>query len=155
MKTTLKKTQKKLTKPTPAKKAAAKKVTKRVTKKATAAKRVTTKKAAAKSTAKKTTIKKVAKKVSTRKKPLLVCAEGSDCFWIHQGPVLEDLHQLRDALHAMTDDTYGHHVNKERNDFADWVEFVLQDATLAAGLRKSKKPNTARALVVKRLRYYT
>lgn len=101
--------------------------------------------------------KKVAKKASpkSKTKPELVCAPGEQCFWTTDGRVLSNLVELRDALESMTDDVFAYHVSKERNDFADWIEQVLEDAELAAAFRKSKKLNTAHDVVVTRLRIYS
>lgn len=103
----------------------------------------------------KSVAKPQAKKASTKGKRELACAPGEQCFWVTDGRVLTNLVELRDALASMTDDVFMYHVTKERNDFADWIEYVLQDAELASTFRKSKKPNTAREAVVSRLRIYT
>jgi hypothetical protein len=112
----------------------------------------------------KKTSKKVTKKVSSKTKSsrtskkknqsTLVCADGPHCFWVSDGRVLANLTDLRDALAQMKEDVYYHHVTKEKNDFADWVESVLYDDELANALRRSQKPHTARALVVRRLRVH-
>lgn len=99
--------------------------------------------------------KKVAKKATAKAKPALVCAPGEQCFWTTDGRILANLVDLRDALASMTDDVFAYHVSKERNDFADWIEQVLEDAELAATFRKSKKVNTAHDVVVTRLRIYS
>ncbi len=99
--------------------------------------------------------KSTAKKTTTKGKRELTCAPGEQCFWVTDGRVLTNLVELRDALASMTEDVFMYHVTKERNDFADWIEYVLQDADLASSFRKSKKPNTARDVVVSRLRIYT
>ncbi len=107
------------------------------------------KKAPAKST--KSAAKKVSKSKGTR---TLVYAPGHECFWTTDGQVLANLLDLRDALKTMKDDVFAHHVNKEKNDFASWVEHVLQDAELAMLMRKSRKALTTRELVVRRLKSY-
>lgn len=106
----------------------------------------------------KKTLKKAASKKSTTKKTqkmrALVCAEGTACFWTTDGSVLEDLEQLETAFGSMEDEIFLHHVTKEKNDFADWVEHVLDDAACAADLRRSKKPSSARTVVKRHLRQY-
>ncbi len=100
--------------------------------------------------------KKVAPKVSTTKeKNTLMCAPGEQCFWMSDGKILADLVELRDALASMSDDVFAYHVSKNRNDFADWIENVLQDMELATALRKTKKATTAHQAVVSRLRIYS
>lgn len=132
---------------------ATKKVTKKTTKKVV-------KKVPKKSTRKATN--SLAKKVTKRKTPkvssdddrVLVCAPSEHCFWTNDGRILQDLAQLRDVLADMDLDIYGHHVNKEKNDFADWVEDILQDRDCALELRKARKPKTARGVVVRYIKLY-
>ena len=112
-----------------------------------------TKKTAKKSAKK--AVKKSAVKSSEKSKKELVQAPANQCFWVTDGEVLSNLLELSNALDAMTDDIFGYHVNKEKNDFADWIEHVLDDAELATKVRKSKKPNTARKVIVSRLRIYS
>lgn len=136
----------------------AKKTTKKVTKK-TAKK--TTKKAA-KTTRKKVTkktSKKTAKKAVKRTKQaaggrVLVCASDSQCFWVQDGQVLQDLQDLAHALSTMQEEVFSYHANKERNDFADWVEQVLDDCDCAHGLRKSRSQGGAQRVVIRHLRLY-
>ncbi len=121
-------------------------------------------KAAVKKTVKKKTVKKtdqeatkkITQRPATKRKtrPVLVCVYGKDCFWVNQGPILQDLIQLRDTLKNMSDVTFKHHVSKNHNDFADWVQFVLLDKSCANALRKSTRPKTAQSVLIKRLKYY-
>jgi hypothetical protein len=113
------------------------------------------------STSKTTTKKAVAKKVAApktktaaSKKRTMVVAKGSHCFWVNQGPILKDLEELADALKTMSEKMFAHHVNKDHNDFADWVEGVLKDADAATALRKAKKPKTAYTAVIKYVKLY-
>ncbi len=87
-------------------------------------------------------------------KRVLATAKGEQCFWTTDGSILANLVELRDALKTMSADVFAHHVNKQKNDFADWIEHVLGDRELAVEFRKSKKSNTARTVVVSRLRIY-
>lgn len=130
-----------------------KKTTKKTTSKKTAvkkAKKLTSKKTVKK--AHKITKKQTAKQTIEKKN--LVKAKGSACFWTRDGLILESLVTLSNALRNMSDDEFYHHVTKDKNDFADWVEEILHDAECASALRKSKKPNTAATVVVRHLKYY-
>lgn len=105
----------------------------------------------------KKTTKKSAKKAtkrSSKKKKVMVCADGTHCFWVHNGPVLKDIEELHHALKEMSDDMFSYHVGKGRNDFADWVEHVLDDKTLATSLRKARKVSTSARAVAKGLKEY-
>lgn len=139
-----KKTTKKTTKPV------AKKVVRTAAKKRTPTTKKVTKKVT-KKTAKKAPTKRTKKTTAER---VMICAPSEHCFWTSDGQVLKDLVELRDALKAMELDVYGHHVTTDRNDFADWVEHVLQDAACAASLRKARKPQTARSAVVRHIKLY-
>lgn len=105
--------------------------------------------------AKKKAAKKTVRKSSKKSKKDLVHANSDQCFWVTDGTVIANLCELSEALDAMSEDIFGYHVTKEKNDFADWIEHVLEDAELATKIRKSKKPNTARKVVVSRLRIYS
>lgn len=102
-----------------------------------------------------TSKKSPAKKGKTSDQRVLVCANGSECFWTTDGRVLANLVELRDALSSMTDEVFGFHVNKEKNDFANWVEDILHDQELGSSLRRAKKPATAHTVIVRRLKVYS
>lgn len=97
------------------------------------------------------------KTVGTKKtasKKNLVCAMGEHCFWTNDGQVLKDLQDLEMAFKKMSAEVFSHHVNKDKNDFATWVETILEDANCAADLRKAKKASTAKTAVSKHLKSY-
>lgn len=87
-------------------------------------------------------------------KRVLARAEGPQCFWVRDGSVLADLVELEQVLEHMAGDVFSYHVSEGRNDFADWIEFVLGDTELSAMIREVGTPKKARALVVKRLKIY-
>ncbi len=120
-----------------------------ITKKATK----TAPKAVGKVVTKKSAVK-TAEKSGDKKAKLLVCAPDDKCFWTTDGQILKNLDELQMAFGTMGEEVFLHHVTKEKNDFADWVEQVLEDSACAAALRKSKQPTAAKAVVVKHLRTY-
>lgn len=132
-----------------------KKVTKKTTKKVA-------KKSAVKKAVRKTIKKKTAQTKNTAKKTIsskstarvMVCANEECNFWTTDGQVLSDLHDLLSAFEVMEDDVFDYHVTKEKNDFAEWVEHVLDDPACAQDLRKSRKPKTARTVVVRHVKLY-
>jgi hypothetical protein len=80
------------------------------------------------------------------KKREAVKAIPEQCFWVNHGEILQDVYDLEKAFNEMDDDTFSHHVNNDKNDFADWVEYVLLDKKLSDALKKfktSKKSSTA------------
>lgn len=133
---------KKTNKKTPTKKTS-KTATKKATKKST---KSTTRKVATKST------QKAAANHTNTKTRALVCASAEQCFWTTDGRVLAHLEDLELAFGSMDESVFLYHANQAKNDFSDWVEHVLEDAALAASLRRSRKPHTAQKLVRKHLR---
>lgn len=104
-------------------------------------------------TTKKTT-KAKSKTPAKKKGKELVVASAEVCFWVNNGPVLKDLKELSAALKDISPEQYGYHVEKGRNDFASWVNDILQDAACAKSLRAAKSQNAAHKAVVKRLASY-
>jgi len=64
--------------------------------------------------------------------------DDSKCFWVCDGRAIRSLRELPDVLKSMDAGAFKHHVNKERNDFANWIKDVIKDKTLAKSLKKSK-----------------
>ena len=64
-------------------------------------------------------------------KTLLRDVSPDQAFWVSNGPVLKNLEELSNALPAMSGDTFSHHVNKEKNDFSNWVREAIGDKKLA------------------------
>lgn len=98
--------------------------------------------------------KRVAQRDHRKAKRVLVCAQGEQCFWTTDGKIIANLVELRDALNSMAAEVFEYHVTRDKNDFADWIEYVLGDAELAGRVRGAKKPTSARTFVVARLKKY-
>lgn len=97
---------------------------------------------------------KVRSESGTRAKKLLVNAYNEKCFWVHNGPVLSNLRDLKHALEHMTEKQFDHHLNSKKNDFAAWVESVLADRDCALSLRKADTRAKALAAAEKALKNY-
>jgi len=72
-------------------------------------------------------------------------------FWCFDGRVVKNLEELATALKGMPEKTYQHHVNRDKNDFSNWVRDVIGDVTLANQLRKAASNTTAARKVDMRL----
>lgn len=59
-------------------------------------------------------------------------------FFLCNGEVIHDLHDLMEKLKTMDDNHFRHHVNAERNDFANWVRDVFMNKKLARDLARVK-----------------
>jgi len=93
-------------------------------------------------------------KKTKKEKLIIINAKDELCFWINNGPVLKDLEDLKNALKEISEETFKYHVNKEKNDFADWVKSVLNDKMLANKLVKIKTVKTMVEAVEEGLKKY-
>jgi hypothetical protein len=121
------------------------------TTKTSASKTVAPKKVAKPVAVKKTTAKKaVAKKTSTPMK-CATCAgitTQEQAFWVNNGPVIDSLMGLRQALQDMSDEQFAYHTARAGNDFASWVRDCLGDVTCAVRIAKARtRDGAVRAIV--------
>lgn len=84
------------------------------------------------------------KKTTTKAKPapkkkLSEAPEGAE-FWINYGSIVKNVKELDEALKGMDERTFQHHVNKDKNDFAAWIEITLGEKELAKNVKKAKTP---------------
>ena len=68
-------------------------------------------------------------------------------FVLVDGRRLGDVKELADALENMADHVWAHHVNAERNDFANWINDVFADAELAERIRKAASKHHAQIVL--------
>lgn len=109
-----------------------------------------------KRTTRRTTQKKTAKRraapSASRQKPGVwpdVPPEKS--FWCCDGQILRNLRELPPALRRMTSETFRHHVNREKNDFANWIYQVIGERGLAERVRRLKSKTAITRAVKTRL----
>ncbi len=72
-------------------------------------------------------------------------------FWCVDGRTFKNLPELESAFHDMTDETFRHHVNEEKNDFSNWIRDVIGDVKLADDVRKSTTRMEAARAVFSRI----
>jgi hypothetical protein len=72
-------------------------------------------------------------------------------FYCHDGKILNNLYELKNALEKMNHACYIHHVTDEKNDFARWVREVLGDDKLANDLGKVTSQKEASLFVKDRI----
>jgi len=60
-------------------------------------------------------------------------------FILNDGRSIKNLYELTNALNSMSDDTFFCHVNKNKNDFSNWIFYVFKDEDLAKKLSGLKK----------------
>jgi len=83
-------------------------------------------------------------------KPCPSDVAADKAFWCHDGRVMKNLDELSVALKEMSEDTFRYHVTADKNDFSKWVEDVIGDHELSAGLRNSSTRSQAGTLVADR-----
>ncbi len=76
-------------------------------------------------------------KINESEKSYSDCAP-EQCFWARDGQILKNVAELPAALEQMSAETFAHHANKEKNDFANWIEHVFNDKKLAQDVRSRK-----------------
>lgn len=74
-------------------------------------------------------------------------------FWIHNGSVIRNIHELIPALASMSDEAYQHHVNETKNDFANWVKDILNDKALSKELMTAYSRKKTMEVIKKRITY--
>ncbi|MFH2027521.1 MAG: hypothetical protein ABIJ08_00130 [Nanoarchaeota archaeon] len=57
-------------------------------------------------------------------------------FWVNNGPAISNIAGLSDVLKVMSDETFKHHVTDDRNDFYNWIRYVVDDEVLARDIQK-------------------
>ncbi|MFH1049215.1 MAG: hypothetical protein V1732_06150 [Patescibacteria group bacterium] len=77
------------------------------------------------------------------KKKELINADDANLFWVNGNGALRNINELAESLKTMSEETFAHHVNAEKNDFVNWVREILLDKKLAADLKRSKTRSVA------------
>ena len=105
----------------------------------------------------KSPLKKIVSKAKSVKaiiKRNLIYAEPGAHLWIHFGPIVGNLKDFLNSLRNMDAETFRYHVNEQRNDFAKWVEDIMQDQGLAKLLQSIKEKKKYVQAVEKHLKKY-
>ena len=84
-------------------------------------------------------------------KNYLCDAASEKCFWVNNGPILKNLDEFANSLPQMNDECFQHHVNKDKNDFSNWINEVVGDKKLANDILSSKTKNSMAKKVNNRL----
>jgi hypothetical protein len=64
-----------------------------------------------------------------------ITRDPSKYFYSVDGQVFKSLHDLMMGLDNMSRETFDHHVNNSKNDFASWIKGVFSDFKLSDALR--------------------
>ncbi|MBR9677177.1 hypothetical protein GOV04_03480 [Candidatus Woesearchaeota archaeon] len=92
---------------------------------------------------KKPTTQKPTVTIPTVKKPVVAPKPAKPLspeqyFKLKDGKALKDIDELLKAVQSMPADVFIHHVNEEKNDFANWIKNVIKDENLALKIASLK-----------------
>jgi hypothetical protein len=76
-------------------------------------------------------------------------------FWMKGGKPIKNIAELGRELKQMNNETFNHHVNDSKNDFASWIEFCVKDKQLATLVKTTKNPERMSAIVERRIQEMT
>jgi len=72
-------------------------------------------------------------------------------FYLVNGKKITNLSELKDAIKDISDEDFVHHVNPDKNDFANWVRGVFKDNDLASAIENATSINSLYALLDSRV----
>lgn len=72
-------------------------------------------------------------------------------FYCKDGKVFRKMEEMARQIRKLDKDTYGHHVNEQKNDFANWTEHVIGDAVLASKIRRAQNQTTMARIINSRV----
>ncbi len=72
-------------------------------------------------------------------------------FRCHDGTVIADMEELKEALYSMSDVTFACHSNPDKKDFSNWVGDIIGDKELAQNLEKELSRTSAAKKVTARV----
>jgi len=82
---------------------------------------------------------------------LLANVPEEHVFWSCYGRLINSMRELKEALEEMLDDAYTYHARQEKNDFSEWMRYVVGDQKLARDLEKSQNRTQAANKVAERI----
>lgn len=84
---------------------------------------------------------------------ILADAKPECCFWVNNGPIIRNLHEMASALDYMGEETFRRHVNGQKNDIANWVRDVLRDEGLAGSIGKNASKEKISKKIKSRIKF--
>lgn len=74
-------------------------------------------------------------------------------FRLKIGAELANLKELAEILEIIGDDTFKHHINEKRNDFARWIRDVVYDSELADRVERAKTREKTVKFIKSRIKF--
>ncbi len=82
---------------------------------------------------------------------ILTDVKPEEVFKLVDGRELHNLQELLEALKDMPSGVFSHHVNEQRNDFANWVKYSVGDSILADRIMDVKQQDVMYRLIHQRI----
>lgn len=64
--------------------------------------------------------------------------DPTNYFYVCNGSIIKNKEELLECLKKIEVQEFLHHVNKEKNDFSNWINDILDDKKLAQKIKKLK-----------------
>ncbi len=88
---------------------------------------------------------------SEEAKRILSKVPESVSFWLCTNQKLYSLRELTDTLGAVSEDVFRYHVNRDKNDFENWIRDIIQDRELAREISRIKTKETLMRKIQERI----
>ena len=75
-----------------------------------------------------------------------------EAFWLCNNQTVHSLHELAEMLPELDDTTFRYHIQRDRNDFEDWIKNVIGDRELAREIARVKTKQTLAKKITARVR---
>lgn len=85
-------------------------------------------------------------------KRILSDVNPENCFWFNNGPVAKNICEFAEDIKSISDETFSHHLNNEKNDFSNWVRDIIRDEKLANDLKKLKSKSSILKKIKERIK---
>jgi len=96
---------------------------------------------------KKVKAKKTAKKITTRR------VKPEQYFYACNGCVIKNIKELAKEIRNMDENVFRHHVNQEKNDFANWVKEVIGNKKIAEEIGKITDKEKTELILLRNIHY--
>lgn len=87
-----------------------------------------------------------------RARKYLADVDPKESFFMEDGRVIRNLHELVDILEHINPKSFSYHVNSHKNDFSNWVQYVVGDIELAFEMTKTKDRQKMEDIVSARIK---
>lgn len=78
-------------------------------------------------------------------------AGEEELFYLHNGLTIDSIRELVVQLHRMDEESFRHHVDGDKNDFATWIHDVFGDDELAETIKRCTDKEEMAVLIEKRV----